>query len=273
MGVIPKKSLGQNFLMHTQTAHRIAKAAALPPRATVLEIGPGTGMLTEALLQAVAPHGGRVVAVETDESLIPILEEKFSTEIATSQLFLQHGDIRTLDLSSVPGDETGEYHVVANIPYYITGDIIRMLLEAERKPASITILVQKEVAERIARANGKESVLSIAVAAYGVPTYCFTVPRGAFKPAPNVDSAVLRISSINQHAFVSQVEEKEFFTLVKAGFAHKRKKLIKNLEEILSPHTLAQAFAKASINPDTRAETLSIKDWRALFAATRQVAE
>lgn len=256
MTVYAKKSLGQNFLMHAQTAERIAMAAQLPEGATVLEIGPGTGMLTRELLKL----AGKVVAVEADDSLVPVLKETFSTEVAEGRLVLVHEDIRTFDLSTVGTP----YHVVANIPYYITGDIMRQMLEADPKPSSITVLVQKEVAERIARPGGKESVLSISVAAYGTSRYAFTVPRGAFVPAPSVDSAVLHISGIRQDAFRSREEEVWFFSILKAGFAHKRKKMAKNLEILAPLEAVREAFAAADIPPDARAETLSVTKWRAL---------
>lgn len=259
MSIFAKKSLGQNFLMHAQTAERIVLAAQLPAGATVLEIGPGTGMLTKELLEAAA----RVIAVETDDELIPVLRETFADEIAAGKLTLVHGDIRSFDLGSLGS----EYHVVANIPYYITGDIMRMLLEATHKPASITVLVQKEVAERIARSQGKESVLSISVAVYGTPKYAFTVPRGAFRPAPSVDSAVLHISGIRQDAFANKEEEAGFFSIVKAGFAHKRKKLAKNLEIVAPATQIRAAFSESGVSPDARAETLTVGQWRSLASA------
>jgi 16S rRNA (adenine1518-N6/adenine1519-N6)-dimethyltransferase len=256
MSYFAKKSLGQNFLMHAQTAERIVAAAHLPAGATVLEVGPGTGMLTRELLRV----AGKVVAVEADGSLIPGLKEAFADELSAGKLELVHADIRAFNLSSlgVP------YHVVANIPYYITGDIMRMLFEADSKPASITVLVQKEVAERIARSGGKESILSISVAAYGTPKYAFTVPRGAFIPAPSVDSAVLHVEDIRQDAFGSKQEESRFFSILKAGFAHKRKKLAKNLEAVAPASEISQAFEQAQLSPNARAETLSVTQWRSL---------
>lgn len=264
MSVLAKKSLGQNFLMHAQTAERIVQSAALPEGAIVLEIGPGTGMLTKELLKV----AGRVVAVEADDSLIPVLTETFAEEIGAGKLTLVHGDIRAFELGSlgIP------YHVVANIPYYITGDIMRMLLEADCKPTSITVLVQKEVAERIARSGGKESVLSISVAVYGTPKYAFTVPRGAFRPAPSVDSAVLHIGGIRQDAFTNKQEESRFFEVVKAGFAHKRKKLAKNLEVVAPSVSISDAFKHSQVPPDARAETLSVGQWKSLASELQRSA-
>lgn len=253
----PKKSLGQNFLMHAQTAERIVHAAALPEAATVLEIGPGTGLLTRALLKA----GMRVIAVEADADLIPVLEDAFQADIAAGTLSLIHADVRSFDPNTISGD----YHLVANIPYYITGEIIRQFLSATHKPRSVTLLVQKEVAERIARAK-KESLLSISVKAYGVPTYRFTVPRGAFRPAPNVDSAVLSISDIGKEPFSSAQEEAQYFEVVRAGFAHKRKRLSRNLSELFPAPVVAAALAAAGLRPDIRAEAVPHALWRTIAA-------
>lgn len=251
-----KKSFGQNFLMHAQTAERIVEAAKLPPDATVLEIGPGTGMLTRALLAS----AGKVVAVEADNALAPALGETFAKEIQTGKLVIEHADIRTFDPSSI----LGPYHLVANIPYYITGEIIRLFLSAEHKPESMTVLVQKEVAERVARNHGKESLLSLSIEAYGTPEYCFTVPRGAFKPAPSVDSAVLAVRDIRADAFPSREAEEGFFSLLRAGFAHKRKRLAKNLEALAPADQVRKALESAELDPNTRPEDVPITAWKQL---------
>lgn len=253
-----KKALGQNFLMHQATAERIADAARLSSGDTVLEIGPGTGMLTRALLS----RAGKVVAVEADAELIPGLEETFAAAIASGRLVLIHTDIRDFNPKNYKLQAIS-YKLVANIPYYITGEIIRQFLTAARKPRSVTLLVQKEVAERIARAK-KESLLSLSVKAYGTPRYEFTVPRGAFRPAPAVDSAVLSVRDIRQDAFASEREEARFFEVLHAGFRHKRKLLARNLEEIALSQAVAGAFAKAGIAPKARAEDVPLPAWRAL---------
>ncbi len=251
-----KKSLGQNFLMHAQTAERIVASAALPAGATVLEIGPGTGMLTRALLDA----GARVIAAEADSSLLPDLEERFAGEIGEGRLSLVSADIRAFDTGMLPA----EYHIVANIPYYITGEIIRTFLSGSSKPRSMTILVQKEVAERIVR-DPKGSLLSVAVKAYGTPIYRFTVPRGAFKPAPNVDSAVLSIQDIA--GFGTPEQEAWFFEVLRAGFAHKRKQLAKNLEPVAGRNRVRQALVENGLPEKVRAEELSLADWKQLASA------
>lgn len=257
--VLAKKSLGQNFLMHAQTAERIVGASMLPDGATVLEIGPGTGMLTRALLNA----GVRVVAVEADASLIPALEETFAAELTEGQLTLISADIRSFDTSRLPTD----YHIVANIPYYITGELLRRFLSDSHKPRSMTFLVQKEVAERIVR-DPKGSLLSMAVKAYGTPIYRFTVPRGAFRPAPNVDSAVLSIKDIKGD-FENTEEETWFFEILRTGFGHKRKQLVKNLEELVPREQVIEALTSHSLSEKIRAEELSLSEWKELAKSLR----
>lgn len=246
-GVSAKKSLGQNFLKHDQTAERIALAAPLTSESVVLEVGPGTGKLTRALLA----RAKKVIAVETDERMIPLLRETFPQELAHGQLELLHADIRSFPLETLPKG----YQVVANIPYYLTGELVRQLLTAPNQPSALTLLVQKEVAERIARAK-KESLLSLSVKAFGEPLYAFTVQRGAFSPAPKVDSAVLVIQRISRGRFASEAEEARFFALLHAGFGHKRKQLAKNLKDAgFSLHRLPEKI---------RAEDLSFEDWLSL---------
>jgi len=249
-----KKSLGQNFLMHARIAERIAIESGAKPTDTVFEIGPGTGMLTKPLLE----RAKKVIAIEADAKLAAGLRETFSSEIAEGRLDLIEDDIRTFDPSSLPSD----YILVANIPYYLTGEIIRTFLSAARALASMTLLVQKEVAERIAREK-KGSLLSIAVRTFGEPSYLFTVPRGAFTPAPNVDSAVLHIRGI-KNPFGNAAEEKRFFDILRAGFAHKRKLLARNLEAVVSKEAIEAGFQAAGIPERARAEDLSLTDWQTL---------
>jgi len=237
--------------MHARIAERIALVAGLRPDSVVLEIGPGTGMLTRELLKL----AGKVIAVEADGELSEKLEINFADEIATGQLELIHDDIRNYPLNTTTVLNKG-YQVVANIPYYLTGEIFRMFLESENQPSAMTLLVQKEVAERIARSK-KESILSLSVKAYGVPKYEFTVPRGAFKPAPNVDSAVLTIRDISRKNFKSHEEEDYFFALLHAGFAHKRKYVRNNLTEA--------GFSAGNIPEKARAEELALVDWFSLM--------
>jgi 16S rRNA (adenine1518-N6/adenine1519-N6)-dimethyltransferase len=240
-----KKSLGQHFLMHARTALRIAAAAELTEDSIVFEIGPGTGMLTKPLVA----KAGRVIALEADIELYEELRQTFSADIASGKLELVLGDVRTFPIETLPKG----YVVVANIPYYLTGEIFRRFLESARQPAALTLLVQKEVAERIARTKKKENLLSLSVKAYGTPTYEFTVPRGAFSPAPNVDSAVISVRDISRGRFASAPQEARFFALLRAGFAHKRKLLAKNLA--------TAGFRGLSVPEKARAEDLTLLDW------------
>ncbi len=251
-----KKSLGQNFLTNPKIAENIAKSAGIVPGDTVFEIGPGTGMLTRALLA----EGARVVAVEADIRAIETLEESFETEIAQKTLILIHGDIRTTTIDSLPLPR--EYRVAANIPYYLSGMLFEKMLETERQPQSIVFLVQKEVAERIARST-KESILSLSIKAYGKPRYIGTVSRGNFSPQPNVDSAILHIGAISKHHF-AHLSEKHFFTVLKAGFQAKRKHLLGNLSALTSRETLTEVFEKLSLPLNVRGEDLPIETWIAL---------
>lgn len=248
-----KKSLGQNFLMHARIAERIALAAGLSPDTLVLEIGPGTGMLTRELLKLAR----KVVAVEADKELFGKLKTDFANEIANNRLELIHADIRNwnfeMHLNSRYSVKEGTYKIAANIPYYLTGEIFRMFLETEHQPSSMTLLVQKEVADRIIARDGKESILSLSVKAYGTPKREFLVPRGAFKPAPNVDSAVLTIQNISRRNFSTKKEEELFFKLLHAGFAHKRKFVRNNLAEAGLP--------QGDISEKARAEDLALSVW------------
>ncbi|MCR4276008.1 MAG: 16S rRNA (adenine(1518)-N(6)/adenine(1519)-N(6))-dimethyltransferase RsmA [Candidatus Parcubacteria bacterium] len=252
-----KKSLGQNFLMHARIAERIAMVAELASSDVVLEIGPGTGMLTRELLKL----AGKVIAIEADYELFDKLQTDFANEIAEKRLELIHGDIRNWDFEMYLNSRysikegTCDYQVVANIPYYLTGEIFRMFLASNNQPSSMTLLVQKEVAERIV-AREKESILSLSVKAYGTPKREFNIPRGAFNPAPNVDSAVLTVRDISRKNFSTKKEEELFFELIHAGFAHKRKFVRKNL--------LEAGFNAGDIPEKARAEDLVLSDWLSL---------
>ncbi len=249
-----RKSLGQHFLMHPRIANRIALAAGLSSDSIVLEIGPGTGVLTRELL----PIAGKVVAVEADQELCEKLQQDFSSEIARGQLELVYGDIRSYSLKNV-ARENGEYQVVANIPYYLTGELFRIVLSAEHQPSNMTLLVQKEVAERVAR-SVKESILSLSVKAYGTPRYEFTVKRGAFVPAPKVDSAVLSIRDISRKNFRTKEEEEAFFKLIHAGFAHKRKYVASNIADLVS----GEGLRAAEVPDKARAEDIPLSTWLTL---------
>ncbi len=249
-----KKSLGQNFLTSRKIAGDIVRAARVARGDTVLEIGPGKGMLTTELLAT----GADVVAIEKDAELIPLLQDKFAEEIENKQLILIEGDaLKVAFRKSVLPDH---FKLVANIPYYITGEIIRMFLSSKHQPSSMTLLVQKEVAERIVARNGKESILSLSVKAYGEPKYIAKVPARFFNPKPKVDSAILHIANISKN-FFSHISEDQFFNVVKTGFAQKRKKLVNNLSSIDSKEELQKIFKNLNTDENTRAEDVPLNKW------------
>jgi len=250
-----KKSLGQHFLTSKNIARDIVRTANAD-NYSVLEIGPGKGILTEELLK----NKRRVIAVEKDNNLISYLRGKFSKELESGGLVVVHNDILNVNLSKLFDGK--KYIVVANIPYYITGKIIKILLSQKILPERAVLLVQKEVAERIAR-DKKESVLSISVKAYGEPRYVKKVKAGNFYPKPKVDSAILAIDNISR-SFFKNIPEERFFEILKAGFAHKRKFLISNLLKIEDNKTLSSAFDKCDFLIKERAEDLSLRDWECL---------
>ncbi|MCX6716365.1 MAG: 16S rRNA (adenine(1518)-N(6)/adenine(1519)-N(6))-dimethyltransferase RsmA [Candidatus Taylorbacteria bacterium] len=253
--IFAKKSLGQNFLHDAGALHDIALAGNISAGDTVLEIGPGEGALTSELLKSAK----KVVVVEKDDRLIPILEKKFAKEKAEGKFILIHGDI----LEKNPGGlglKRGEYKVIANIPYYITGEVTRMFLESEDYPSTVVFLVQKEVAERMV--DEKESILSISVKVYGSPKYIRTVKSGSFRPAPSVDSAVIGIYNISKKIFEdNKINEEDFFDIVKTGFSHKRKKLISNLAEFYDQKDLENIWSLLNLDINTRAETVKLETW------------
>jgi 16S rRNA (adenine1518-N6/adenine1519-N6)-dimethyltransferase len=250
-----KKSLGQNFLKDKNIVSQIVEAGNVGPSDFVVEVGPGEGVMTEELLKQAC----RVVAIEKDHRLIPILSEKFKGEIASGKLELLEKDILDFDPAFMRSYGTS-YKVVANIPYYVTGQIIRMFLETEYQPERMVLLVQKEVAERILARDGKESLLSLSVKVFGTPEYVRTVGRGAFSPQPNVDSAVIVIKNISKSR-LSKVDEKFFFQVIHAGFAHKRKQLLPNLSELFSKEKIVTAFMKCNLDPKIRAEDVPLETW------------
>ena len=247
-----KKSLEQHFLRSRSYLNAIPDAAEIKTGDTVLEIGPGEGTLTEVLLE----RGARVVAIEKDSRLISFLKEKF----AGKNFELTEGDALDFDISNQLKKK--EFKVVGNIPYYITGALLKKFLSGDVQPSTLVFLLQKEVAERITRSK-KESILSLSVKAYGDPTYIKTVPCGAFAPSPKADSAILRVAHPSRTYFTRSTSpsansqcEKRFFELVKKGFSSKRKILKSNLKPLLGE--------KAETLGIVRAEDVPLKRWLAL---------
>lgn len=259
-----KKSLGQHFLNNKHYLNLVANAADIKKGETVVEIGPGEGALTQKLLA----FGCRVLVLEKDRRLIPILQEKFKKEIASGQLVVIEGDALDFNPESYHLKATS-YKVVGNIPYYITGALFKKFLSAARQPSALVFLLQKEVAERVtsrpSRRSGspKESILSLSVKAYGTPTYIRRVPAGAFAPPPKVDSAILLVSGISRNNFKNKKHEERFFELVRAGFSQKRKQLGSTLKQTLGPD-YAHKLERAGIAPTARAEDVPLAAWLTL---------
>lgn len=260
MSLRAKKSLGQNFLRDRVILSKIVEAARVSPGDVVLEVGPGEGDLTQVLLET----GAVVSSIEKDQRAIPFLEKKFSQEITQKQYSLLEGDALEITPEDIL-DISKPYKIVANIPYYITGLLIRQFLEATHQPTSITLVIQKEVAERIAR-SPKESLLSLSVKVYGTPHYVGTIKAESFNPAPKVDSAILHIDSISQTFFTdSEISPETFFEIIKLGFHQKRKTLVKNLSQRYSKDILKNTLKKLSLSETIRAEDLSLEHWKSLI--------
>ncbi len=239
-----KKSLGQNFLKHRGTLNKIITAANLQPTDHIIEIGPGKGVLTAELIK----HAAQVTTIELDDRLIPFLNEKFSEE---SNLKILHQDALKFTPPKTP------YKLVANIPYYITSPIINHFLREQplsQRPQTLTLLVQKEVAQKICAKPGNLSILALQAQLFGTPKIITKVPPSHFSPAPKVDSAILQIN-IYQKPLINDSDIPKFFDLIHRGFAHKRKKLIRNLNMPI------ETFKKLKLSENIRAEALTLEDW------------
>lgn len=255
----PDKSLGQNFLTDPNILEKIVQISGVTPNDTVLEIGAGLGHLTAYL----ARSARAVTAVELDGRFIPILSKRLAPY---PNIRLVEGDILQLDSSELVQDDG--YLVVANIPYYITSRIIRNLLEAKHKPRLIVLTIQYEVAHRVCAPSGKLSLLALSVRMYGTPIMEMRVPAGAFYPPPQVDSAVIKIG-LHPEPLLPEPQRETYFTLLKAGFLHKRKTLRNSLSKGLGlpPELVVSLLNEGGIDPGRRAETLSISEWIELTSA------
>ena len=248
--VAPNKSLGQHWLKDRSVLSHIANCAELVVGDTVLEIGPGLGTLTSELLR----RAEKVIAVEFDSELA----RKLPSQFPGKNLEVIQSDILSFDLNQLDAD----YKVVANVPYYITSKIVQLLMTADNKPSVAVLLVQKEVAERLAARAGDMSILAISAQLFADVSLGDIVPAALFTPPPKVDSQVV-IMKTRTTPFLTDVTEKEFFRVVKAGFSAKRKQLRSSLSGglgITKPEAEA-LLMRADIAPDLRAEALSLDDW------------
>ena len=255
------KSLGQHWLRDREILDAIAFSAEIEDGDFVLEIGPGLGTLTSSLLKF-AGKNGRVLSVEFDENLA----KKLPAQFPGKNLEIINADFLDFNLSELPKN----YKVAANVPYYITSKIVEKLLTSENKPSVAALLVQKEVAERMAAKAGELSILAIASQIYAEVSLDILVPREFFTPPPKVDSQVVVLKSRERNLIEifnsknnCEVSEREFFRIVKAGFAAKRKKIAKSLSANLaiSKERTAEILEKCEISPDLRAQDLNIEEW------------
>lgn len=252
----PKKSLGQHWLFDQESLQRICDAAGIKPADTVLEIGPGLGPLTIKLTQ----QAKQVIAIELDEQLA----RELPARVPAPNLKVVHGDMLQFNLSQLPAG----YKVVANVPYYVTSLIVRMLLTSPTPPSRAVLLVQKEVAERLAAKPGDMSVLGVSAQYYAEVTLGDVIEAHKFRPAPKVDSQVV-VLQLRDSPLFQDVDTKTFFKIVKAGFSEKRKTLRNSLSGGLgiSKETTEGLLTAAGINSAARAETLSLPQWHSLALA------
>jgi 16S rRNA (adenine1518-N6/adenine1519-N6)-dimethyltransferase len=251
-----KKSLGQHWLNDSAALQAICDAGAITADDTVLEIGPGTGTLTELLVKSAK----QVVAVEFDQTLAIRLPER----VKATNLTVVNRDILSFDLTSLPPD----YKVIANIPYYLTSNLIRTLSESTNQASRVVLLIQKEVAERVAAKPGDMSLLSVSAQYYWEVLLGLEVPARLFTPPPKVDSLVLILERRNQMLF-PDVDEKSFFRLVKAGFAARRKTLLNSLSGGLrvDKEVIKTILDESYISQTIRPQALSLEQWYMLYKA------
>lgn len=262
-GLSAKKHLGQNFLVDEKVYEAILDSAELKKEDTVVEVGPGTGFLTERLLEEVK----KVISVEKDSDMVRILNERFGN---IENFELEHSDILKCNLNEYDLKPKG-YKLVANIPYYITSPILKLFLQSDVPPSLIVLLVQREVAEKVCGFSGK-SLITIETQLFGKPEIIGTVDPHSFYPAPKVQSAVLKVEVLDQPQ-VSGEELKDFLRLVKFGFSQKRKKLPNALKAGLKMDTVEvrELLKKAGIDPEGRAEDLDIEGWKRLHKLTKHI--
>jgi len=259
-----KKGLGQHFLIDSETLDKIIAAAELSSSDTVVEIGPGLGVLTERL----AEKAGRVIAIELDNSLAARLRERLAS---LKNVTVLNEDVLKVDPASLFKQKAGDYKVVANLPYYITSPVLRHFLEASMKPQTMVVMVQKEVANQITAVPGRLSILAVSVQLYAKPALVTVVPAASFYPAPKVDSAVIKID-VYPGPVAGVTDPDDFFVIVRAGFKAARKQIHNSLERSLelTKEEVAALLAEADIDPERRAQTLTLEEWARLWHIYRK---
>ncbi len=253
-----KKRLGQHLLVDKKVLSRIVSSARLSKDDYVVEVGPGRGALTRELCL----KAGHVAAVEADADMIQVLQERLGS---FSNLHIIHGDILKVPLERIVPPNGADYKVVANLPYYITSPTIRLFLEADKKPSLMVLTIQKEVADSIVAAPGDMNILSIAVQLFAEPRIVSLVPPSSFVPPPRVHSAIVHLK-VREKPAVDIPDEDTFFKIVRAGFSNRRKQLHNSLANglgIVSKDTL-ELLEKAGLDPQRRAQSLSIEEWARL---------
>lgn len=259
------KSLGQNFLINPSVCPKIAEQGGCEKNVCSLEIGTGIGVLTKEL----ALRSKKTVAVEIDRTLGPILEETLAD---CDNVQIVFDDIMKLDLKALFSEHFSNEEVVvcANLPYYITSPVIMRLLEERLPIRSLTVMVQREAAERICAPMGSREcgALTAAVNYYSTPKRLFNVSRGSFMPSPNVDSAVIRLDIAKDRKYPQVIDEKLFFRIIRAAFSQRRKQMINPVSSELKipKEELSEKFAKCGIKPTARPEELKMEDFVALYA-------
>lgn len=254
-----KKSLGQHFLKDQTVIEHILAVAQIAPEEKILEIGPGTGALTEKLIERVK----KVIAIELDHQMVEYLTQTLE---ASQGFSLLEANVLEVDLNELlvqAGFESRGYKIVANLPYYITAPIIRTLLSLEITPKSLILMVQKEVAERITARPGSMSLLSLMVQYYADARIAFTVAATAFDPAPAVESAVIELRPMRVY---DDEQDRRLFRIARAGFAARRKTLANNFASSfqLERMRIEQALSSLGLRADIRAQALSVAEWRGL---------
>lgn len=251
------KKLGQNFLVNPAVCPRMAALCGADKESGVLEIGPGVGVLTKEL----AAVAGKVTAIELDGRLLPVLKE---TLAGCDNVTVIHGDALKMDLAALIAGQFGgrRVSVCANLPYYITSPLIMALLESRLPVDSLTVMVQREAAERLCAAPGTRAAgaVTLAVAYYAQPEKLFDVSRGSFMPAPKVDSAVIRLA-VRKTPPVEVRDDRQMFRLIKAGFGQRRKTLLNSLSTAVEKERLRGALETAGVPPTARAEELTLQQF------------